>query len=306
MKLKIFKKFLVVLTICLCFSMTTSVFADYSIPLYKIINTLFNIQPQNFSEDNGIRVEVESASINNGSAEIYFTMRDLTDKNRIDETTDLFDSYYINLPSQIFGCQHVDYDENTKTAKFLITADNLKDENFSKSEVTLSFNKFLSHKKTYDDILIPIDLSSVSSAEKTQAVFTTGGSGEGFEEYMLSKKTLEALVPTSPIPEFPVDGIDLTGIGYINDKLHIQTAFKDPLNHNSHGFFYLKDSAGNKIESCLNFSFSNQCEGNNRTDYNNDVFDVSKESVADCKLYGWFVDGGDLIEGDWKVTFNIK
>ena len=54
---------------------------------------------------------------------IYITMQDLTE-DRIDGSTDLFDSYSINRPFDSSAhCERVRYDESTKTATFLITID---------------------------------------------------------------------------------------------------------------------------------------------------------------------------------------
>ena len=72
-------------------------------------------------EDDGIKMEVISAYINADKADIYISMQDMTDE-RIDETTDLFDSYSINRPfSSSATCERMSYDEETKTATFLIS-----------------------------------------------------------------------------------------------------------------------------------------------------------------------------------------
>ena len=47
------------------------------------------------SEDNGIKIEVISAYVESGEAKILISVQDL-EEDRIDETTDLFDSFSIN------------------------------------------------------------------------------------------------------------------------------------------------------------------------------------------------------------------
>ena len=84
---------------------------------------------QKSCEDNGIKMQVEAAYIHDNAAEIYITMQDLIGE-RIDETTDLFDSYSINRPfSSAAGCTLVGYDAKTKTATFLITISEFDNKN---------------------------------------------------------------------------------------------------------------------------------------------------------------------------------
>ena len=69
-------------------------------------------------EDQGIRMEVVSASLTERTADIVISMEDLTG-NRLDETIDLFDSYSIRRPFEgSAGCTLLGYDSDTKTAYF--------------------------------------------------------------------------------------------------------------------------------------------------------------------------------------------
>lgn len=65
-------------------------------------------------------MEVVSANVHDNVADIYISMQDLTG-DRIDETIDLFDSYYIKPAYDSVGnCKLVDYNDTTKMATFLI------------------------------------------------------------------------------------------------------------------------------------------------------------------------------------------
>ena len=55
---------------------------------------------QKSCESNGIEMEVVSAYIKDNTAQVYITLKDL-EGNRVDETTDLNDSYNIN---RAFDC----------------------------------------------------------------------------------------------------------------------------------------------------------------------------------------------------------
>lgn len=307
------KTAIALVSICLCVSLSLPALAAKVEPIYRLMYMVsptiaqFFMPVQKSDEDNGIKMEVVSAYIHDNVAEIYITMQDLTEQ-RIDETTDLFDSYSINRPFDSSArCERVGYDENTKTVTFLITIEESGNKNILGDKITFTVRQFLSHKKTYDDIEIPISLSSVGVEQKTQkASDITGGGGIKYEEHIDSGDNVIALVPASPMSQFTVDGIDLTGIGYIDGNLYIQTAVKDNLDKDNHGFFYLKDSNGNKIDCIYNFSFVNQYEQPGRIDYSNYVFDIPQSEISNYTLYGYFVTSGMITKGNWKVTFPLE
>lgn len=305
------KPAITLVSICLCLSLAMPALAVTVEPIYQLmymvsptIAQLF-IPVQKSDEDNGIKMDVVSAYIHDNVAEIYITMQDLTE-DRIDGTTDLFDSYSINRPFDSSAhCERVGYDESTKTATFLITIDEWGNKDITGDKITFTVREFLSHKQTYDDIEIPISLSSVDIAKETQkASNITGGGGVDYKQFYQENPV--ALVPSLPISEFPVEGIDLTSIGYIDGRLHIQTAVIDNLDKDNHGFFYLKDSNDNKIDCRYSFNFVNQYEQPGRIDYCNYVFDITKREIASYTLYGDFVTSGMITKGNWKVTFRLE
>ena len=70
--------------------------------------------------DNGIELEVISAEASGDTARIFVGLRD-TEGDRVDGTCDLYDSYAINLPSDMSaGCSFFEFDEDTGTALFLV------------------------------------------------------------------------------------------------------------------------------------------------------------------------------------------
>lgn len=312
-KIILFRKpVIAIISLCICMSLTMPVLAVTGEPIYQL---MYLVSPsiaqffkpiQKSDEDNGIRMEVVSAFIHDNIAEIYITMKDLTE-NRIDSTTDLFDSYSINRSfDSAASCQSVSYDGSTKTATFLITINEYNNKKIEGSKITFSVKEFLSHKNFYKDIDIPIDLSSIITANNTQKVSSNGVGGSDFMK-SLSEDNPTALVPIKAMNEFLVDGIELTGIGYIDGMLHIQTAVYDNLINDNHGFIYLKNSNGDTINCNYNFYFANHYdEKTNRIDYCEYVFDIPKEEVGQYSLYGDFVTSGMLTEGNWRVTFPLE
>lgn len=298
-------------SIVLCLILAVPALAAAVNPIYELVYQVSPAIAQFFQpvheadEDNGIRMEVVSAYVHEDTAEIYITMQDLTD-DRIDETTDLYDSYSIHRPfDSTAHCERVGYDAATKTATFLITIEQLGNQKINGDKITFSVREFLSHKSTYEGIAIPFSLSEVSNAEKTQQVSSSGGGGLAYED-AVGDGTVTALIPSAPYKAFPVDGIDLTAVGYIDGKLHIQISVKDRLDNDNHGYFYLKDSTDKVINSDYSFYFMNHAKKGKRIDYMEDVFDITPGKLAGCTLYGNFWTSGMLTEGNWKVTFPLS
>lgn len=295
----------------LCLSIGTPALAANVPAVYELMYQVspsvaqFFMPVQKSSESNGIKMEVVSAYIHDDTAEIYVTMQDLTG-NRIDSTTDLNDSYSIN---RSFGgsasCQRVGYDKKTNTATFLISITEWGNQKITGDKITFSVKQFISDKKSYADIKIPIDLSLVDTDISTKSVDSTGGSGKNYEKCIVDGKTT-ALTPSQAMDGFPVDGIELTGIGYIDGKLHIQTAAYDNLDKDNHGTFYLKDADGNRVDLDYDFHFLNQFQQPGRIDYYECVFDILQEQLGKYALYGDFVTSGMHTEGNWRVTFPLE
>lgn len=300
-----------ILAVIVCLSVGTPALAANVPAVYELIYLAspgiaqFFMPVQESSEDNGIKMEVVSSYIHDSTAEIYITMQDLTG-DRIDSTTDLNDSYSINRPfSSSASCQCVGYDKKTKTATFLISITQWGNQKIAGDKITFSVKQFISRKKSYDDIKIPIDLSSVRAAKNTKSVDSTGGSGNDYEKYIVEGRTT-ALTPSPAMDGFPVDGIDLTGIGYIGGKLHIQTAAYDNLDKDNHGYFYLQDAGGNRVNPDCDFHFLNQFQQPGRIDYYECVLGIPQERLEDYTLYGSFVTSGMHTEGNWRVTFPLE
>ena len=99
-------KKVVAIAACICICVCAAVPALAAADNEFAYDVLYSISPsiaqklkpiRKSCEDNGIKMEVLSADIRGDSAEILVSMQDQTD-SRLDETTDLFDSYSINTP----------------------------------------------------------------------------------------------------------------------------------------------------------------------------------------------------------------
>ena len=216
--------------------------------------------------DNGIRMEVVSTYIHDDTAEVYVTLQDLTG-NRVDETTDLYDSYSIHLPFDSSAtCHMVGYDEETRTAAFLIRITQWGNRNIEGSKLTFSVRCFISDKHAYEDVPVNIDLGSLKSPPeiKEAKIGIVGGSNvDRCFSPDISPTGIKAnvIVPSGTVCT-PVDGFDITGIGYVDGMLHVQMTISDRSKDN-HGHFYLIDKDGNKIYCDYSFTYSEYEETGN-------------------------------------------
>lgn len=266
----------------------------------------FFMPVQRYCEDNGIKMEVVSAYIHDDTAEIYITMQDLI-QDRVDETTDLYDSYSINRPFDSSAtCELVGYDKAAKTATFLISITEWGSKKIVGDKITFSVREFISDKHMYNEIPIEADLTSIDSAPSTKQVPAGSGGGPKYEEYFPDfESKAKVLLPSAPM-KFPVEGIDFTGIGYVDGMLHIQTSVVNNLTKDNHGYFFLSDSKGNKIQCVYSVSFSENLDRDNRVHYDEYVFDIPQSEIGQYSLYGTFVTSGLFTEGKWQVTFPLE
>lgn len=314
-KLGMGKYLIAAAVLLLCISATVPVLAAYVPGTYEILYMVSpaiaqKLKPVQLScEDNGIRMEVLSASIEGDSAHIYIALQDL-EGERIDETTDLFDSYRINRPFDCSAtCQMVNYDDTTRTATFLISITQWGNVEIEGSKLTFSVDCFLSGKEHIAGVLPDIHLTEADFTPETRPVYDSLRGytvPENVPEGELTGNGLEKadyLVPQSSGIISPADGVAITAVGYIDGKLHIQTYYEDIHHTDNHGYLYLKDKNGTIIYPSYSVSFWDEEQ---RGSYDEDVFDISADALTDFSLYGEFWTCDTLIEGDWQVTFPLS
>ena len=287
-------------------SISTLVAADF-MPAYEFLYRLSPSVAQKLkpvrmiSEDNGIRMEVVSASVEGNEAKILISVQDLAG-DRIDETTDLFDSFSINTPFECSSsCENIKYDSETKTATFLISISQWNKHDIAGEKITFRAREILSKKETYDAAMPTLNLDEIGSSADTFVPYSVlGGGGSDYEKYI---KDFQALVSHRDITS-PVAGVTLTAIGYVEEKLHIQIRYDSILETDNHGYVYLKNSNGDILGCDASISFS--VDEEQKDMYSEYIFDLSDKDISDYVLYGNFTTSNVHIKGDWSVTFPLE
>lgn len=282
-------------------------------PVYQFLYLLspetaqYLMPVQMASEDQGIRMEVVSAYIHEDTARIYITMEDL-EGNRIDETTDLFDSYSIHRPFASIGtCERAGYDTESGKVSFLITLEECsgewKEHPIEGDKITFSVQEFISRKSAFEDLMIPLDLAELPVDPATRETDLSGCGGD-FEAYGI-EDTAAVLLPNTSMDILSDGSIILTAIGYRDGMLHIQTSFGDTREHDNHGYLWLENDEGTR-NSTYSIHFRDETDEEHPMDYTEEVFDISMEELSDCTLHGYYVISGQKTEGSWRVTFPLE
>ncbi len=272
--------------------------------MYAVSPTIaqFFVPVQEACEDNGVRMEVVAASVHGSTAEVYLTMRDLTGE-RIDETTDLYDSWEIRIPFDASGsCSRVAYDAETRTVTFLAQLTAWDGRKIPGDKMTFSVGCFISGKRESLAVPLALDWSNAQAEPRTQRVEFSGYSGLDNGEDIPDGGSV--LLPGETLCT-PCEGFSVSAMGYIDGKLHIQLYIPGRGELDDHAFLYTLTPDGARTNlDILYFGWYDRATGE-RADYVDYVLDVSPEALQGCALYGDFYAAASRTDGDWRVTFPL-
>lgn len=287
------------LVMCFALALTGMAAADVGVvydALYRISPEIAQrLKPVRMScESSGIRMEVLSANVQGNTAEVYVSLQDLAGE-RLDASVDLFDSYDIRGAFDYEAwCRQVSYDDLSGTATFLIEIESrepIKSEN-----VTFSVGCLLAGKREFEGRL-DVDLSDVPQAAETMTGLDE--IARGYSADMGYLVPAEALMPEDMFAT--IEGATVTGIAYVGDMLHMQVRYDDIHATDNHGYLWLVDAQGRERFCDAEISFW----GENGDSYDELVFDIAPEELAQCELWGRFVSSSGKIDGNWEVTFPV-
>jgi hypothetical protein len=274
------------------------------------------LKPVNLScEDQGIRMEVKSASLKDNEAFVTLTMQDLTG-DRLDETMDLFDTAALQLPCDGSGtCTLLDYDESTKTASFAVYM-RFNGEIQETDKVSFTVDRFLTKKQeTMVDLRPLLGDIPVTDSVPIPGRVRGASAGDFTDENVSGIKKIEVLSPQNSL-EIPVtEGVTLCGAGIVEDILHVQIRYADIQHTDNHGFLWLLDSDGKDYghggmpdSGIFSVSWWDQDNGmkGSSDSWEEYLFADYPEDLSQIRLYGDFFTAAPAIEGNWRVTFPLS
>lgn len=254
------------------------------------------------SESSGVKMEVVSAYVRGDTAGVYLTMQDLTGE-RFNGSLDLYDSYSLHYPArtgQMSGCSLVAYDDETKTATFLIEITNMDGEVFGGSKYTFSVRQLLTGQREQTDVAILGGLGEVPLDPPTEQQFVNGASTP--DATVDIPDTYDFLKPQAALWQSEDGVFSLSALGYRGGKLHALYATTGRLAHDNHGWFQLTAPDGTEVSPAMTLMY--QTDGDD-TQYSEFIYDVSYLDLPACKLTGSLYTADTMIEGDWRVTFRL-
>ena len=304
--------------VCLCaIIMATPVFAVSNDFVYSVMYQISPQMAQFFTpiqkscESNGVEMSVLSCYIHDDTADIYVSMRDVG-ANIVDESLDLFDSYSINTPfDSTAHCENVDYDENSRTATFLITISQWDKQEIVGDKLTFTVRSLLYGKKEYEDYVMPIDLTKTEKTPKTQkqdVFYNCSGFGEASMEVLAEQ---DAYKNTTDFGK-----MSISAIGYIDGCLHIQMKYEDYAENDNHCRIYLNDKQ-EEYPNYRNDDLYNEYSVtwyDENTKYIETVYEPNSDystnlfikEIANYEIMGDFYTTNDAYNGNWKITFQIE
>ena len=266
----------------------------------------------------GIQMEVVSAEVKGDTAVMLVAFKDL-EGDRIDATTDLFDSFMVRTPYDNSGtCRRESYDPQTGVAVYTVTQQNMGGKAYKGDKVTFSVRELLLNKQNTKNMTLPLELSGVTrEPELTSDVDYRGGScadmpGIGERLSPEELRQLDCVLAADGSGETELtEGVFLRAAGFADGCLRVQIRYADILHSDNHGFLWLEDADGNEIQPFLSESFWTAGHLDNGTGNNDSIeeylFTIPEEKLADYTVHGDFTtaNSGPLV-GNWEITFPLE
>ena len=107
------------------------------------------------------------------------------------------------------------------------------------------------------------------------------------------------------IADCAADDFTLTGIAYVDGVLRVQMCMGDNRSSDRHVQLFLKDSDGNERYEDHSVSWD-ETVGDTSYQVYEFWYIEDIDDIADYSMYGIFHSAGNLIKGDWNITFRLQ
>ncbi|MDO3408152.1 hypothetical protein QWJ34_00075 [Saccharibacillus sp. CPCC 101409] len=264
------------------------------------------------SEDQGIMMSVLGAVRDGDTAEVYVTMKDL-EGDRIDDKMDVYD--YFLQGGTSYNAELIRYDSQQQEATLRFLASGAK----MNSRMTMNITSFLrgTHEESGYDAQLDLQKLAASQPEQSDRTLSRLKDGIGVASSGETSKELDKLDEFHVLPpgdlsvELPgLDWLQLSNIGFVDGKLHIQFNPDNDMGRYNRADFYLTDGEGNR----RNIEYYRLSWGEYEKDgvvyggdYEEYVFDISDHSqLKGLRLMGSLLTYQEMVRGHWETTFDLK
>lgn len=306
----------------LCLVMAVPVCAAHVPVFYKIVEYISpaladHLVPiEKSSTSQGITMQVEAINLKGNEAEIIISLQDAAGSTQdlVHGEMDLFDSYrlsdYTN-DSIVGGCQFLTYDEADDKAYFQVNVQS--DKAYQGDKLQFSAHSILCDKTQEER---DVDLSGTVYTAGIKLVNLNGRGGPlrdemlpdflrdvpGTEEDPMPKANVLDMMN---IADCAADDFTLTGIVYMDGVLRVQICMGDNWSSDRHVQLFLRNAAGEERYSDHSVSW-HETVGDTSYQVYEFWYIEDIDDIAEYSMYGIFHDAGELIRGDWNVTFRVQ
>ena len=290
------------------------VFGDNSNYLEEHIKTYDNESKSDAfvgeSEYDGIVLKLISAVNDEGMLRVFLTMTDTT-KDRLSETMSL-DTWSLSQGSGGSG-EIIDYNKETKTATILITSSG----NNHSGNVTFNIDNILSSKAFKKDIkeneinvydMLKDHTPKIISQD--QGVWVNGGAYQSEEGEALALKSKLLSLDQKDVKFDNIDWSHISNIGFVDGYLHIQTNIMRDNENDLASINFVNAEGEILYNGHLLLSYIDNGDGKIYADSKKykemiyeDITDI--EQLKDLFVSIDFLEMGKVIEGNWKISFNV-
>ncbi len=261
---------------------------------------------QKTCEDKGIEMMVISAEKNGSEASFYLAMHD-KDGVYPDGEWDLFDSYIINVPKDMWGtCSFSEYDAETDTTYFVVTVGTMDKSPISKGKVTFSVGEMLLGKEKTQGKVEGVDLNNIPYEPQTRTLNID--EFRGYSDTDLEKlSSMPLLINPGEAICTPAPGVSIMNVGYFDGGLHILMKYDDILHTDNHGWVHLTDKDGNSIgDDGETWEAYDYWDDTHTDSYCEQIIKVDYDKLGEYTMNGDFTTSKDFISGKWQVTFPLE
>lgn len=266
---------------------------------------------QESCKKNGVRMEVISASLHGRVIELYVTL----EGDAITENTLINDYSIQGIVDYASGIENLGYDEESGKLTCLITMQNTAEDTakaIEGSKVTVKLNQLTNYLPNVDveapltltdrEVLTVSNSRNLSNPSEADCPFESFSYGAAEGDPFLNQTEFDLLAPGERIYSI-CDGLNLTGVQFIDGRLHIQTMVEaEHLKTAYYYELYLQDAAGNTVHPTNHLGFQ---ETDYSDEYEEAIFDISEEALGNYTLH-ILTTPVELIDGPWRLTFALK
>ncbi|MDE5866045.1 MAG: hypothetical protein K2H31_05540 [Lachnospiraceae bacterium] len=273
----------------------------------------FVLPVQTSDTSNGITMQVEAIDIKDNTAEVIVSFYDAdgSDKDLIKGSIDLYDSYYLQSYGASYeagGCEFLEYDELEDKAYFKISL--FTDGSYRSEKVRFGVHQILTNKSREKQW---IELDNIIKNPKMKSVSYGGGGNQDSELYNQyfgdsvndSSQPGGLVMDIVEVDESMIEALTVTGVGYSDGVLRIQTCRGNFSDADRHMRSFLIDSMGNERDCDLLLGWQEEINGES-VSFDEHLFIVDESELNKIQIYGIFHTTENGVKGNWEVTFELK